>query len=422
MVRTRTRQAEMGAPVEAVRARLLAAERQMNDAFVARGDAIRTMLLAHLCGEHYLFAGTPGTAKTMLARTFARHITGARFFTTLLGAFTAPEKVFGPLSIADFQRGEYRVVRKGKLADCEFAFLDEYFKCNEGALNELLTILNEREFEGDRVPLMTCGAATNWPEIEARSENVAALYDRILLRCVVDDLYDEADVVELLGRVDAVEDYAPTETVSVSDLREAIADVRRVRIGDAMRQVLHSVRSRLVTKRVGDRERPGIAISSRRIGQLQKVLRASAWLAGRGEVTIADFDALRYGLWNDRQDIEQVEAVLDTIDAEEVKRLIDSIDTVRREYDQVKRGGFGATRVNEVAKRIEQVARDTRARLELPLFTPRGHRDVSKAIQPLKAAFMELEKRARGEGGESERVTQDGVTGRRGGSYEPEPF
>jgi MoxR-like ATPase len=374
-----------------IRERLLAAEQQLNEAFVNRREAVRMILLAHLCGEHYLLVGTPGVAKTALARAWAQHITGGRFFTTLLGAFSSPEKVFGPLSIAAFQKGEYRVVRDGKLADVEFAFLDEYFKANEGCLNELLTVLNEREFEGERVPLMTCGTATNWPEIENRTENVAALYDRILLRAVVEDVYDEADVVELLDRIEKVETYRPATTVDLAELRQAMDGVRRVSISEPIRKLLHNVRQRLAVRMVGDQERPGIPISGRRIGALQRVLKASAWLAGRAEVAAADFEVLDYGLWNDRKDIEQVRAVLGALDAELVAKLIERIDNVRREYDQVKRSGFGATRVNELAQKIEQIARETRAELEQPVYTASGRKTVGKAIAPLKQAFIELE-------------------------------
>lgn len=376
-----------------VRERLLIAEQQLSETFVSRGAAIRMILLAHLCGEHYLLVGTPGVAKTALARAFAQHVTGGRLFATLLGAFSSPEKVFGPLSIAAFQQGRYEVVRDGKLADCEFGFLDEYFKCNEGCLNELLTILNEREFEGTRVPLMTCGTATNWPEIEARTENVAALYDRILLRCVVEDLTDEGDVVELLDKVDRVEEYRPQSTVDVEELRQAMAEVRQVTISEPIRKLLHNVRFRLSVRQVGDQERPGVAISGRRIGALQRVLKASAWLAGRNEVGVADFETLIFGLWNDRREIEQVQAVLDTLDAELVRELVKRIDEVRTEYDRVKRNGFGPTKVNELNARIEAVARETRIALDAPVYTAAGRRTVSEAIAPLKQIVIELEQR-----------------------------
>jgi len=379
--------------METTRDKLLAAEKQLNAAFVGREHAIRVIMLAHLCREHYLLVGTPGTAKTAVARAFAKHIVGARFFATLLGAFTSPEKVFGPLDIAAFQAGEYKVVRGARLAAAEFAFLDEYFKSNEGVLNELLTALNEREFEGGPIPLMTCGAATNWPEIESRSENVAALYDRTLLRCVVEDLTTEDDVVELLARVDGVAAYAPSVTVTLDELKCAIAEVQQVRVSEAIRKLLHNVRSRLLTRDVSGKSVTGIEISSRRIGQLQKVLRASAWLAGRTEVTVADFSVLGYGLWNDRRDIEVVAAVLDTLDAELVRMVVDAVDQVRREYEQVKRAGFGSASVNALAGRIEQVARNTRAALDEPVFTAAGRQTIGRAIAPLKAAMIELTQR-----------------------------
>ena len=382
-----------------VRERLLSAEQQINESFVNRSDAIRMILLAHLCGEHYLLVGTPGVAKTALARAFAKHITEARFFTILLGAFSSPEKVFGPLDIKAFQAGEYKVVRGSKLAATEFAFLDECFKCNSGCLNEMLTVLNEREFEGEKVPLMSCGAATNWPEIEQRTENVAALYDRILLRSVVEDVFEEDDVVQLLEKVDALECYTPTEQISLDELKAAIAEVREVNVSESIRKLLHNVRARLVTRKVGDNVRPGIAISGRRMGQLQKVLRASAWLAGRSEVTAADFEVLAYGLWNDRQEIELVRTVLSSLDADLVAAIVIKIDEVRREFESVKSSGFGAASVNKLVARIESVARDTRTAMEQPVFTSNGRKTVGAAIAPLKAAFIELEARISGRAG-----------------------
>jgi len=374
---------------------LLAIAEQLGSTFVSRDAAIRCMMIAHLTGEHYLFVGDPGTAKTALAKAFSQHITGARFFSTMLGSFSAPEKVFGPLDIAAFQAGRYETVTTGKLPEADFGFLDEYFKCNEGALNEMLTALNEREFEGKSIPLMTAGTATNWPELEQRSEITDALYDRILLRCVVEDVKTEDDTVALLKAIDEVANYSPNVTVSLDDLKAAIAEVKRVKISDPIRQLLHSVRSRLATRNVAGQSRPGIQISGRRMGKLQAALRAEAWLKGRDEVTLEDFDVLGWGLWVERGDIEQVEAVLSSLDAEAVRKIIDRIDEARNAHASLISRSYGAASLNTVVDKVKEAAKLSRVELDAPVFTAKGREQARAAMRELKACFMDLDERGR---------------------------
>ncbi len=70
----------------------------------------------------------------------------------------------------------------------EVVFLDEVFNASSAILNSLLTFMNERKFH-DRgqvhhTPLRLLFSATNHPP---REEGLAAVYDRFLLRCRLDN-------------------------------------------------------------------------------------------------------------------------------------------------------------------------------------------------------------------------------------------
>ena len=67
---------------------------------------MRLLLLAALAGEHLLLLGPPGTAKSELGRRLAR-LCGGRYFERLLTRFTAPEELFGPLSLAALEQDRY---------------------------------------------------------------------------------------------------------------------------------------------------------------------------------------------------------------------------------------------------------------------------------------------------------------------------
>jgi hypothetical protein len=73
-----------------------------------RGAArqVRLLLLAALAGEHILYLGPPGTAKSELGRRLAQLYDGP-FFERLLTRFSVPEELFGPLSMRELENDRY---------------------------------------------------------------------------------------------------------------------------------------------------------------------------------------------------------------------------------------------------------------------------------------------------------------------------
>ncbi|KAK9791120.1 hypothetical protein WJX73_000489 [Symbiochloris irregularis] len=63
-----------------------------------RDAEVRLMLLAALAGEHILFIGPSGTAKSEMGRRLASLCSGT-FFERLLTRFSVPKELFGPLSM-----------------------------------------------------------------------------------------------------------------------------------------------------------------------------------------------------------------------------------------------------------------------------------------------------------------------------------
>lgn len=297
---------------------------QLREAFVERDDAIECIALALLTGTNFLLVGEGGTAKTLIVENFFRHITEARRFTMLCGSFATEDKTFGPLDIGRFKEGEYSRVLKGRLGGVELAFLDEMFKSNEGCLNGMLTALNERSYDGEKIPLVCCGAASNWPEVRARTANIAALWDRMLLRCPVFPIghglgSTQAAKVEelrikLLVNADALKAYAPKETITIDELGQCRAEVQKVEVNEGVRRSLVVMMTKL--------EKHRVSVSDRRLGRMLDVLRAAAWLDGKTEVDLDHFNAIRFGLWDKEEQFGIVKTVIDSIDEEIVQEAL----------------------------------------------------------------------------------------------------
>lgn len=95
-----------GADLAGLRQRLESAVAAMQQGLVERDTEVRLLLLAALAGEHILYIGPPGTAKSELGRRLSRLCHGS-YFERLLTRFSVPEELFGPLSMRALEEDMY---------------------------------------------------------------------------------------------------------------------------------------------------------------------------------------------------------------------------------------------------------------------------------------------------------------------------
>ncbi len=286
-------------------------EEELGRPFVGREEEARAIALSIISGEHIVLIGEPGTAKSALARRAAELI-NARFFKYLLTRFTEPDELFGPLDINALKQGVYVRITKNKLPEAEIAFIDEIFNANSAILNMFLTIMNERVlydgYNEIKVPLWTMIAASNQVPDEPELQ---ALYDRFLYRHFVKPV-SEDKWMELLDAVWSIESglYVKAEPILTMDhirsLNKLLFEVD-----------LSKVKEKLV-KLYAILEDHGIHITDRRKGKALKAIAASALLSERTVATEDDLLVLKIVAPRDREESEQVTAILmDEIKASE---------------------------------------------------------------------------------------------------------
>ena len=272
---------------------------ELEQTFAERSDVIEGALVALLSRSHLLLVGPPGSAKSMLADELCRRIENAVYFQWLLTKFTTPEEIFGAVSLKALEADDYRRVTTAKLPEAHIAFLDEVFKANSSILNAVLTLVNERRFHNGRVvesvPLLTLFGATN--ELPEEDE-LAALYDRFLLRFVVGYVQEDFRFLRMLEAVPA----SRRTTLSLAALAELQEQASRVAVPPAVLRRVAELRRELARKQ--------IVASDRRYHQSLAALRARALLAGRAAVEDEDLLFLEHVLWRDPAERSEVRATL----------------------------------------------------------------------------------------------------------------
>lgn len=246
---------------------------------IERETLVELVVLAAVAREHVLVVGPPGTAKSEAVRRIAKRL-GGQTFEYLLGRFTEPSEIFGPVDLKKLREGVVETETSGMLPEAEIAFLDEVFLGSTAILNTLLGILNERTFVRGhtrvKCPLRVCvGASNRLPE----DEQLAAFADRFLVRSFVEPIGDSS-LEELLmsGWSLSTTDAAPAKPAMVHV--DTLASAAQAMDVSAMRgPISHSVRAL---------RSAGIDLSDRRIVRIQKLIAAAAALGGREKPSEAD--------------------------------------------------------------------------------------------------------------------------------------
>ena len=168
----------------------------LNLQVLERENIIDSIIAALLTGNHVFLYGPPGNAKTYLCQKIAESLQ-MRHFIYLMSKTTRPEELFGPFKISALKQDKFERNISGKLPEAELAVLDEIWKADGVILNNLLTVLNERQFDNNgriNVPLQSALCASN--EIPEDS-SLNALYDRMLFRLDVTYLKNSGNLRKL---------------------------------------------------------------------------------------------------------------------------------------------------------------------------------------------------------------------------------
>jgi len=310
---------KLQADAQALRERLNRFRLALGRHFVDKQPLIDLMLVAAVAQEPLLLVGPPGTAKSDLVIKFkdALGIEGTDYFEYLLTRFTEPSEVLGPIDINELRGGRYIRRERGKLPTARLVFLDEIFKSNSAILNSLLTVINERKFYQDGVPvpvkLKILFAATN--EIPEHSE-LGALKDRFILKAACRSV-QETHFMELidaglegqtnkdLNQKPWVEGHANLEDLlkahrylTLLMSRKEPKDRELFFRDEVMREFRRVIRTVV--------REDEVFVSDRKLIKLYRLLRTRAWIVHGGAVEREDLQLLSY-LGETREEIDLLE-------------------------------------------------------------------------------------------------------------------
>ncbi|MDP1919848.1 MAG: AAA family ATPase [Myxococcales bacterium] len=310
---------QLSAEAQSLRDRLNRFRVGLGRHFVDKQPLVDLMVVAAVAQEPLLLVGPPGTAKSDLVLKFkdALGLSGIDYFEYLLTRFTEPSEVLGPIDINELRSGKYLRREKGKLPTARLVFLDEIFKASSAILNSLLTVINERKFYQDGVPvpvrLKVLFAATN--EIPEHSE-LGALKDRFALKAACRSV-QETHFIELLdagvdsmvnkdlNRKPWVEGHASLEDVMKAHRYLTLLMAKkepRDREVFFREEVMREFR-RVIRTLVREDE---VFVSDRKLIKLYRLLRTRAWIVHGGAVEREDLQLLSY-LGETREEIDLLE-------------------------------------------------------------------------------------------------------------------
>lgn len=271
-------------------------------------------LLASIAGESMFLLGPPGVAKSMIARRLKYAFRHGRAFEYLMSRFSTPDEIFGPVSISRLRdEDRYERLTKGYLPQSEVVFLDEVWKASPSIQNTLLTVLNERIFRNgdvdEKMPLQLLMAASN--ELPAQGEGLEALWDRFLIRCMVDsihrdDLFD-AMITDVSEDVVAIPEDVQLDISEVQSWRESI---RQITLPPLVLYFIHALRQELLSPSQSDKSALPVYVSDRRWKKSVNLMRTSAFLMGQSEVHLADALLLSHVLWSTTEEFAVVRRMM----------------------------------------------------------------------------------------------------------------
>lgn len=327
--------------------------------YFERRDHLEAIVVGVLAKEHTFLLGPPGTSKSEMVRVLCDRIRRSRYWEALLDRQLPMESLFGPIDLKAFEEsGDWHRRVDGYLPTADIAFLDEVGKAGPAVLNPMLTVLNERMYHNNSTPmacpLLSAVGASN----EELEEELAALWDRWMLRLVIEPIQEPKNLAALLSTASQANQAEPT-TVDLEDVHRATEEVTQVKLPPGVIDTVLQLRNELIE----DQIKP----SDRRWKKAMRLLQAHAYLYGRDTVEEDDLGILRHALWDVAEQIPTVERRTLRLTSEvtrqamEFQQQISEIEQTVETYhgqSMEKRASYGGEakhKLDSIQKNVDQL-------------------------------------------------------------------
>ena len=309
----------------------------LNTGLFEKENPIRLSLLCAIAGESIFFLGPPGTAKSMISRRLQKAFKGeSNYFEYLMNEFSTPDEICGPVSLKSLEHDSYIRKTEGFLPTANIGFLDEIWKSGPAILNTLLTLINEKKFHNgsnvEKVPLKILLAASN--ELPAQDSGLEALYDRFIIRLMVNPVTNKNDFNSLItstSKESLPKDFESSNLICLDEIEEWQNQIDKVEVPELVLEVIHSIRDSITNynesikiqekknekdedddfledeeEKVVEEEKNPIYVSDRRWKKIIHLLRTSAFINGRNKVDFSDCSLIWNCLWSLQEEIPLV--------------------------------------------------------------------------------------------------------------------
>jgi MoxR-like ATPase len=352
----------------------------LNNEMIERTTEIDAMSRCIISKTHAYLFGSPGIGKSMLVRAWAHRLSlngDFPVFMYLMGLYTKPEEVFGPVSVKGLRDDIYRYIVTNRAYEAKFILLDEFEKASTAISNSFLWLLNEREYINDgrvnKAPLQSLFAASN---AQLQSESQSALGDRFLTRLNMQPLTAAGRGVlrrrRMRGR------YVPQFGIATEQLDALQRACNFIYIPEDVYTALDELDGALQSGGISSK---GVINSDRRWMECQAIIQATALLAGRGQADLDDLICLEHVLWNTPDERRAIAQAVGRLANPMVQRVNEWYDQAHSVYETI-RAAIAKNGIDAEVQNVFKSARQlggllTSIEAEVKQFTASGKKNAS---------------------------------------------
>jgi len=271
---------------------------ELNGKQIEREELISLLIVTFFANKNMFLLGEPGVSKTGILNIFSTILSDGKVFELTIKNDTKYEELFGDRYRDENDKLIYDT--SDSIVDSHISILDEVWKGNSKILNSLLSATSDYrtvDIRGEgkiKIPnISTFGASNELPQ----ETSLKALRDRFHVMYLVEEIKEDKNWLKFISsNYDKDTTLNTTFTISEVELLKSISN--DIHIAENIYMKVLEIKNTVNTLKISS--------SSRRFAGSIEILKMSALLSRRKEVSVIDLFLIIYIIWEKESDLENV--------------------------------------------------------------------------------------------------------------------